>query len=177
MRGLLVETANNLILAGPHRADIYDPTTTEIRNLGTNFYFIEHHVGNTLRAVASVDKLRELNPYKKVDVLHDAISEDTRKNYDLVIVTELFHTIEELWRLNEASRAARKGFILWQALGVYGYAFIDYGDEFMILDETGKDIKSFIVTSIDNGEEPIVTVHEDKKHSFHDDSYVKFTEI
>ena len=177
MRGLGVETAKNLILAGPHRVDIYDSTITEIRDLGANFYLTEYHVGNTSRAVASVGKLRELNPYVKVDVLHDAISEDTCKNYDLVIVTELFHTIEELWRLNEALRTARKGFILSQTLGVYGYTFVDYGDEFMILDENGEDTKSFIVTSIDNGEEPVVIVHEDKKHSFHDDSYVKFTEV
>ena len=73
--------------------------------------------------------------------------------------------------------AARKGFILSQKLGVYGYTFVDYGDEFMILDETGKDTKSFIVKSINNGEDPVVTVHDDKRHSFHDDSYIKFTEV
>ena len=95
----------------------------------------------------------------------------------MVIATELFHTIEELWSLNEALRTKRKGFILSQTLGVYGYTFVDYRDEFVILDETGEDTKPFIVTSIDNGEEPVVTVHEDKKHSFHDESYVKFTEV
>ena len=145
MRGLGVETAKNLILAGPHRVDIYDPTTTEMRDLGANFYLAEHHVGNTSRAAASVGKLRELNPYVKVDVVHDAISEDTCKDYDLVIVTELFHTIEELWRLNEALRAERKGFILSQTLGVYGYTFVDYGDEFMILDENGENIFNSIL--------------------------------
>lgn len=79
--------------------------------------------------------------------------------------------------MNEAWRAAKKGFILSQTLGVYGYTFVDYGDEFLILDETGEDTKSFIVTSIDNGSEPVVTVHDDKRHSFHDGTYVKFTEV
>lgn len=177
MRGLGVETAKNLILAGPNRVDIYDPTTTEIRDLGSNFYLTEQHVGSKSRADASADKLRELNPYVKVDVVSAAVTEDTCQDYDLVIVTELFHNIEELCRLNEALRAAKKGFILSQTLGAYGYTFVDYGDEFMILDETGEDTKSFIVTSIDNAQEPVVTVHDDKRHSFHDGSYVKFTEV
>lgn len=177
MRGLGVETAKNLILAGPHRVDIYDPTITEIRDLGANFYLTEKHVGSKSRADASVEKLRELNPYVKVDVVSDAISEDICQNYDLVIITELFHNIEELCKLNEALRATRKGFILTQTLGVYGYTFVDYGDDFMILDETGEDTKSFIVTCIENGQEPVVTVHDDKRHSFHDGTYVKFTEV
>ena len=62
MRGLGVETAKNLILAGPHRVDIYDPTTTETRDHGASFYLSKLHVGNISRAVASVDKLKELNP-------------------------------------------------------------------------------------------------------------------
>ena len=62
MRCLGVETAKNFILAGPHRVDIYDPTTTEIRDLGANFYLTEHHIGNISRAVTSVDKLKEFNP-------------------------------------------------------------------------------------------------------------------
>ena len=113
----------------------------------------------------------------KVKVVHDSISEDTYKDYDLVIITELFHTIEELWSLNEALRVARKGFILSQTLGIYEYTFVDHGDKFMILDETNKDTKPFIAASIDNGEDPVVTIHNDKRHSFQYDSYVKFTEV
>jgi ubiquitin-activating enzyme E1 len=96
MRGLGVETAKNLILAGPHRVDIYDTTITEQRDLGANFYLTEQHVGTTSRADASVVKLRELNPYVKVDSVSDVITEDTCKDYDLLIVTELFNNIEEL---------------------------------------------------------------------------------
>lgn len=74
MRGLGVETAKNLILAGPKRVDIYDPTTAEIRDLGGNFYLTEDHVGKTSRAEASVVKLRELNPYVKVDDIKEDFS-------------------------------------------------------------------------------------------------------
>ena len=177
LRGLGVETAKNLILAGPKRVDIYDPTTTEIRDLAGNFYLTEDHVGKTSRAEGSLAKLKELNNYVKVDVVSGDLTEKECSNYDVVVFTELFHSTEELFKINEALRTQKKGFILTQSLGVYGYTFVDYGDDFTIMDETGEDTKSFIVTSISNEKEAIVTVHDDKRHSFHDDSHVQFTEV
>jgi len=69
MRGLGVETAKNLILAGPASVALFDPTTVPINDLGANFYLKESHVGNTSRAQASSDQLQGLNPYVKVFVL------------------------------------------------------------------------------------------------------------
>ncbi|CAI2378865.1 unnamed protein product [Moneuplotes crassus] len=176
LRGLGVETAKNLILAGPKRVDIFDPTTVEKRDLGGNFYLEDSHVGNSTRAEASIEKLRELNPYVKVDAVTGEINL-LASNYDVVVVTELFQTTEELFKLNEDLRAQDKGFILSQTFGVYGYTFVDYGDNFMIRDETGEDTKSFIVTSISNEAEAICTVHDDKRHTFHDDTYIQFSEV
>ena len=53
-RGLGVETAKNLILAGPRSVTIYDPTTVTINDMGSNFYIKEENVANTSRAEASV---------------------------------------------------------------------------------------------------------------------------
>ena len=61
MRGLGVEIAKNLILAGPAVVDLHDPETTQIEDLGSNFYLKEEHVGKVRRDVASIDQLRELN--------------------------------------------------------------------------------------------------------------------
>lgn len=41
MRGLGVEVAKNLILAGPRSVMLYDPETTKINDLGANFYLEE----------------------------------------------------------------------------------------------------------------------------------------
>lgn len=71
MRGLGVEIAKNLILAGPRSVHIYDPEVTKINDLGSNFYLTEAHVGKTTRAQASLTKLKELNPYVKVEVIPD----------------------------------------------------------------------------------------------------------
>lgn len=54
MRGLGVEIAKNLILAGPNSVTIYDPTQVAIADMGANFYISESDVGNKTRAEASV---------------------------------------------------------------------------------------------------------------------------
>jgi len=69
MRGLGVETAKNLILAGPQSVTIYDPTPVAWGDLSSNFYTREEHVGKVSRAQASYEKLQELNPYVKVTVI------------------------------------------------------------------------------------------------------------
>jgi len=177
MRGLGVETAKNLALAGPKSVDIYDPTTVELRDLGSNFYLTEEHVGKTSRAEATLPKLKELNNYVKSKVVTGEVNSDLCKDYDVVIVTELFQSTEELFKLNEDLREQNKGFILSQTMGAYGYTFVDYGENFIVRDATGEETKSFIVTSVSNEKEAIVTVHDDKRHGFHDDSEVIFTEV
>ena len=54
-RGLGVECAKNLILAGPASVDLYDPTIVKINDMGSNFYIKDSHVGKVSRATASVD--------------------------------------------------------------------------------------------------------------------------
>jgi len=62
-RGLGVETAKNLILAGPASVTLFDPTPVTWGDLSSNFYCKEEHVGKISRADASIPKLQELNPY------------------------------------------------------------------------------------------------------------------
>lgn len=56
-RGLGVETAKNLILAGPHSVTLYDPKPVTWGDLSSNFYCLPEHVGKTSRAAASLGKL------------------------------------------------------------------------------------------------------------------------
>lgn len=55
--------------------------------------------------------------------------------------------------------------------------FVDYGDNHICFDADGEPEKEFNVSSITQGEEAILMVHEDKRHSFEDGDYVKFREI
>ena len=56
-RGLGVETAKNLILAGPASVTIHDPVPVSWGDLSSNFYLTPSHVGKTSRAEASIGKL------------------------------------------------------------------------------------------------------------------------
>lgn len=56
-RGLGVEVAKNLILAGPAIVDIMDTQPVQWGDLSANFYLSEQDVGKTTRAEASIGKL------------------------------------------------------------------------------------------------------------------------
>jgi len=151
LRGLGVETAKNLILAGPGQVDLYDPTTVAVNDLGSNFYLTSEHVGSTSRADGCVGQLKELNPYVKVNVVTSCTPDDM-STYNVVCVTENFFGTAKLYEMNEKARASRTGFILSETLGASGYIFLDYGSEFIITDENGEQTKSFIVTHISQDE-------------------------
>jgi ubiquitin-activating enzyme E1 len=76
MRGVGVECAKNLILAGPKSVDIYDPTVVKINDLGTNFYLRDEHVGKVSRAEATITQLKELNSNVSVKPINTLSMED-----------------------------------------------------------------------------------------------------
>ena len=51
------------MLAGPGVMDVYDPFPATLRDLGSNFYLREEHIGKVSRAEACLSNLKELNPY------------------------------------------------------------------------------------------------------------------
>jgi ubiquitin-activating enzyme E1 len=54
---------------------------------------------------------------------------------------------------------------------------LDYGENHRVTDHDGEQTKSFIVVNISNEENAIVTVHEDKRHSYQEGDHVKFVEV
>jgi ubiquitin-activating enzyme E1 len=68
MDGLGVEIAKNIALAGVKSLTIHDTKPTTMLDLSTQFYLSENDIG-TNRALVSVKKLAELNPYTGVHVL------------------------------------------------------------------------------------------------------------
>lgn len=164
-RGLGVETAKNLILAGPASVTLYDPTHVQWGDLSSNFYCREDHVGKTSRAEASIGKLQELNPYVKVKAI-DALNLEDHSHYNVVVYTEIFENIEKVIEVDNFCRSKGIGFILSTTFGPSGFAFLDYGDEFWVSDADGEETKSFIVVNATQTNPCIITVHEDKRHKF-----------
>ena len=176
LRGVGVETAKNLILAGPRSVTLYDPTPVAWGDLSSNFYCREEHVGKLSRANASFEKLQELNPYVKVTVV-DTLTLEDHAQFNVVVYTELLQSLEKLIEVNEFVRARGIGFILSTTFGPAGFTFLDYGNEFYINDADGEDTKAFIVVNATQTNPCIITVHEDKRHKFQDGDFVSFREV
>jgi len=67
MRGLGVEIAKNVILAGVRGVVLHDDQPVDIADLSSQFYFKESDVGKP-RAAACASQLAELNNYVNVSV-------------------------------------------------------------------------------------------------------------
>jgi len=162
-------------LAGPASVDIFDDEIVAIEDLGANFYLRHEHVGKVRRDVASIEQLRELNPYvqvQKVDITPEMFT-----NYHCVCVTHTNLSISTLIDVNQRCRANNLGFILTEAFGAAGYIFVDFGNEHTVTDLDGEPCRQFILSGVEQDENGYVTVHEDKRHSFQDGDYVKFREV
>ena len=156
MRGVGIETSKNLILAGPKSLTIFDMNPTKINDLTANYFLTEEHVNNCKRRDESCFmNLSELNPYVNLSIMegNDIIADIRKKSkepelkYDLVIITE-FLPKKKLIEIDELCRAEKIGFILSLELGIFGYVFVDFGDSFTIQDETGDEVKEYLIKDI-----------------------------
>ena len=147
MRGLGVETAKNLILAGPKSVHIHDPTIVSIADRGANFNIEESHIGTVSRAEASINQLKELNSTVQVSVLVQfSEAEITKDKYDVVVITENLFGSEILEQIDQKCRESKIGFILAENMGLASYVFVDYGLEHVVTDRDGETTKQSIVT-------------------------------
>lgn len=115
----------------------------------------EHVKNNKRRDESCFMNLSELNPYVNLSIMEGSdIIQDIQKKlkkpelkYDLVIITE-FIPKKKLIEIDELCRAEKIGFILSLEFGIFGYVFVDFGDSFIIQDETGDEIKEYLIEDI-----------------------------
>jgi ubiquitin-activating enzyme E1 len=157
---------------------IHDDEVVAIRDLASNFYTTEADVGKRSRGQASLEQLKQLNPYVNVSLHTGEITTDLLANFDVVVLTD-FYNRSKLIEFNNFCHLRNKpiGFIAGGELGLYGYTFVDFGPAHLVFDRTGEENKSAIIVSITNAEVGIVTCHEDKRHGFVDGDYVTFREV
>lgn len=67
LKGLGVETAKNLILAGPHTVTVHDDGAAKIADLGANFFLNESSIGAP-RGESCLEQLKDLNPNVNVNL-------------------------------------------------------------------------------------------------------------
>ncbi|CAG9321373.1 unnamed protein product [Blepharisma stoltei] len=177
LRGVGVETAKNLVLAGPGAVTLHDDALVSINDLGTNFYLSPEDVGTRTRGQATFPKVQELNPYVKVDLKEGALDEEFLSKFNVVFLSE--SDPATIARVNNFCRTHSPaiGFISCESWGASGYGFVDFGPEFVCFDKTGEDTRSFLISDISQENPGIVTVHDEKRHTYQDGDFVVFKEV
>ncbi|KAE8375572.1 ubiquitin-activating enzyme E1 [Aspergillus bertholletiae] len=175
LKGLGVEIAKNIALAGVKSLTLYDPAPVAISDLSSQFFLQSQDVGKP-RAEVTAPKVAELNSYVPVTVHEGGNLVDNLeqlKRYQAVVLT--LTPLKE--QLAIADFCHKNGIYLTIAdtFGLFGYLFNDFGKNFTIGDATGEEPVSGIVAGID--EDGLVSALDESRHGLEDGDYVTFTEV
>mmetsp|Transcript_25362 Transcript_25362/g.33102 ORF Transcript_25362/g.33102 Transcript_25362/m.33102 type:complete len:1104 (+) Transcript_25362:37-3348(+) len=157
MKGVGIETAKNLVLAGPGGVTICDDTPTTLRDLGSNFFLTEEDVGKP-RAQVVMPKLQELNPMVQLRTAEGGLTEELVSQHQAVVFTRGSQADLERWDNFCRTQSPPIAFLACDTKGPSGYIFSDFGPAFTVRDSNGENPLTRIVTHISNDEEGIVTL-------------------
>lgn len=174
MKGLGLEIAKNVILAGVKSVTIHDPDPVEMSYLSSQFFLSEGDVGKNCAEVCH-PKLAELNSYVKVEVLPGELSEEALKRFHVVALTS--SSLEEQKRIGSFCHANGIMFLVASTRGLFGQIFCDFGEEFIVRDATGEQPISVLISHVSKEENSVVTCSDETRHNFQSDDYVTFSEV
>ena len=178
LRGLGIEIAKNLILAGPKEVSISDKNICKINDLGSNFYINENDINKKTLEDSCYDNLKSLNSYVKV-TKHKGIFKEDIKKFDVIIITEIMK-LEDLYELNNFSRKNNIKFIYTLNLGLTGFLFNDFGENHSIYDYNGEKKLSYDIFSIEEKENRYVIyldIKNDELFELYEGNYVIFKKV
>lgn len=176
MQGLGAEIAKNLILAGVKSVTLQDEGIVELWDLSSNFVFTEDDVGKN-RALASVQKLQELNNAVLVSTLTTQLTKEQLSNFQAVVFTDI--SLEKAIEFNDYCHSHQPpiAFIKAEVRGLFGSVFCDFGPEFTVLDVDGEEPRTGIIASISNDNRALVSCVDDERLEFQDGDLVVFSEV
>mmetsp|Transcript_16633 Transcript_16633/g.19940 ORF Transcript_16633/g.19940 Transcript_16633/m.19940 type:complete len:864 (+) Transcript_16633:406-2997(+) len=184
MKGIGIEAAKNLILAGPGSVTICDDEVVTFSDLGTNFFLSEQDIGKTTCAKASLSALKSLNPHVTVSLHTGNITRTLVAGHSCVLDCGL--TMKEAKKWNRIARSNNVAYIKAQVHGLVGYTFVDFGKRFLVADKTGEEPIVRIIDSIHSSkttstyEELVIRIIPDKPHGLLEDKHegwIKFQEV
>eukprot|EP00511_Aplanochytrium_stocchinoi_P001510 CAMPEP_0204843978 /NCGR_PEP_ID=MMETSP1346-20131115/48292_1 /ASSEMBLY_ACC=CAM_ASM_000771 /TAXON_ID=215587 /ORGANISM="Aplanochytrium stocchinoi, Strain GSBS06" /LENGTH=1136 /DNA_ID=CAMNT_0051983205 /DNA_START=92 /DNA_END=3502 /DNA_ORIENTATION=- len=187
LKGVGIEAAKNLILAGPGAVTLYDDDIVTISDLGTNFYLSESHVGKSSVAEASLPALKSLNPLVNVTVHTGKLTTKLFSSHTIVVDCSLAMNEAKKWNGFCRKQKPPVGYIKSHIHGLVGYAFVDLGSKFSVRDKNGEQPITRIIDNIDTESENKNEIHvfllpppdgrmhnlEENKH----EGWVKFEEL
>lgn len=172
VKGLGVEIAKNVALAGVKSISVYDPNPVKIEDLSSQFFLSESDIGKS-RAEVTVPKLMELNSYVPISVVNDELNEETLGKFQVIVMTE--GSLEQQVKINEFTHKNDIKFISTDIKGLFGKVFVDFGEKFTVFDPTGEEPQSGIISSIEA--DGTVAALDETRHGLEDGDWVKFTEV
>lgn len=177
LRGLGIEVAKNVILAGVKSVTIYDKGAVEIQDLSAQYFLATEDVGRR-RDQCSLGKLAELNEYVPVTVLaeHDPLDTlDILKRFHVVVMADALLGMQ--LTVNDYCHRSGICFIAANINGLFASVFCDFGQSFVVNDATGEAPISGMLSSITSEERSVVACLEEFRHGLEDGDWVTFKEV
>ncbi|KAJ3343385.1 SPS-sensor component ptr3 [Gonapodya sp. JEL0774] len=172
MKGLGIEIAKNVVLAGVKSVTLYDPEPVKIADLSSQFFLHKEDIGKR-RDQTSAPRLQELNGYVPVLVLDGNLSPSRLNAFQVAVFTDT--PWKSLIEYDDYAHKHGIKFLAAQTRGLFGFAFNDFGIEFSVTDQTGEEPLSGMVAGIDN--EGVVTTQDETRHGLEDGDFVSFIEV
>ncbi|CAI9107040.1 OLC1v1006312C2 [Oldenlandia corymbosa var. corymbosa] len=168
--------AKNLILAGVKSVTLHDEGSVELWDLSSNFIFTENDIGKN-RALASVQKLQELNNAVLVTALSTKLTIEQLSDFQAVVFTD--SNLDDAIAFNDFCHNHQPpiAFIKTEVRGLFGNIFCDFGPEFTVLDVDGEEPHTGIIASISNDNPALVSCVDDERLEFQDGDLVVFSEV
>ncbi|KAJ9644458.1 E1 ubiquitin-activating protein [Coniosporium tulheliwenetii] len=175
LRGLGVEIAKNIALAGVKSLTLYDPRPATLSDLSSQFFLTPNDIGQP-RAAVTAPRVSELNPYTPVSVHpSDNLTSDLSQlqKYQVVVLTDT--PLRD--QLTIADYCHENGIyvVITDTFGLFGSIFTDFGPGFTCGDPTGENVLSGIVADIDS--DGLVSALDETRHGLEDGDFVTFAEV
>ena len=176
VRGLGVEVAKNVALAGVRSLTLWDQSPTASTDLAAQFFLTEADIGRP-RAAACASRISELNEYVPVKVLDvpadQLFTAVTFAAYQVIVLLD--GDKEQKLKASRLARQAQAAFIAANVRGLFGAVFCDFGPSFVVSDVTGEPPLSGLVSMIT--EDGTVTCGDETRHGLEDGDVVVFREL
>ncbi|KFA63658.1 hypothetical protein S40285_03172 [Stachybotrys chlorohalonatus IBT 40285] len=175
LKGLGVEIAKNIALAGVKSLTLYDPAPVQLPDLSSQFFLTPEDVGQPRDAVTA-PRVAELNAYTPVKVHQSPSLSDNLSQFDkyqVVVLTNI--PIQEQKLVGDYCHSKGIYVVVVDTFGLFGAIFCDFGDKFTVIDSTGETPLSGILAGIN--EEGLVSALDETRHGLEDGDFVTFSEI
>ncbi|KID86483.1 ubiquitin-activating enzyme E1 1 [Metarhizium guizhouense ARSEF 977] len=175
LKGLGVEIAKNIALAGVKSLTLYDPAPVHISDLSSQFFLTPADVGIPRHDVTA-PRVAELNAYTPVKIHESTGLDADLSQFDKYQVVVLTNTpLQSQKTIGNYCHSKGIYVIVADTFGLFGSIFCDFGENFTVIDPTGETPLSGIVAGIN--EEGLVSALDETRHGLEDGDYVTFSEI